>query len=927
MDYSYVEERNRLARTIALLLSLALMAMRAAFWPSRKREELINIIRAAEAAGLRLAAGYGDWAEGTELPDIGDGNSRDDALRLAVSLRAVAMALWFQLQRFDAYIADLRKLVAQRTLKREARLIIAAASAADPAKGPRIDTAPDPPPQSGVRGSRSLQLRPHDSTHMSVTCLLPLNLASGLDHSPRQLQESLMASPKPVADLTADEAATELAALSAEIAGHDRRYHAEDAPTITDAEYDALRRRNLAIEQRFPDLVRDDSPSNSVGAAPAEGFAKIRHGVPMLSLAKAYTDQDVIDFLERGKRFFERDRDLDLAFTAEPKIDGLSASLLYEDGVFIKGATRGDGTVGEDITANLKTIADIPHRLKGSGWPKSIEIRGEVYMTYAEFQALKARSAAVGGQDYVNPRNTAAGSLRQKDASITASRNLNFFAYAWGATTEDPAPTQYEAVQKLGEWGFKINPLMVRAESVEALLDQYRRIEEQRSTLGYDIDGVVYKVDRLDLQQRWGFVTGEPRWAIAHKFPAEQATTTVRKIDIQVGRTGTLAPVARLEPVTVGGVVVENVTLHNEDYIAGIDSTGAPIRGDEPIDIRIGDTVVIQRAGDVIPQIVRVVTEKRPADAVPYQFPHTCPVCGSAATREMNEKTGKEDSRRRCTGELICAAQAVERLRHFVSRSAMDIDGLGAENIDLFFNAGLVKTAADIFTLKDRRAEVQLALAEKREEQARIREAASGKTRKNVRGVEDRNFEGLDKLFAAIDARREPELDRFIFALGIRHIGETTAAVLARTFSTMEELIRVGKETAAAPDPASVFPSIDGIGGTVIGALVDFFGNERNDDVIDALLTQVRPKPYVLTISADSAVAGKTVVFTGSLEKMSRSEAKAMAERHGAKVAGSVSAKTDLVVAGPGAGSKLKDAEKHGVEVITEDQWFERVGG
>jgi DNA ligase (NAD+) len=733
-------------------------------------------------------------------------------------------------------------------------------------------------------------------------------------------------SKKPVDDLTADEAEAELARLAEAIAGADIAYHQNDAPEITDAEYDAMRRRNDAIELAFPDLVRADSPGLSIGAPPADGFAKVRHAVPMLSLAKAYTDEDVVDFLERGKRFFERDKGLELAFTAEPKIDGLSASLLYENGVFVRGATRGDGAVGEDITANLRTIKDIPERLKGSGWPASIEIRGEVYMTYAEFQALKARSAAAGGQDYVNPRNTAAGSLRQKDASVTASRNLRFFAYAWGATTEDPAPTQYEAVQKFKDWGFAVSPLMVRAKSVDELIAQYKKIEGQRASLGYDIDGVVYKIDQLELQRRWGFVTGEPRWAVAHKFPAEQAMTVVKKIDIQVGRTGTLAPVARLAPVTVGGVVVENVTLHNEDYIKGIDSFGLPIRGDEVIDIRIGDTVVIQRAGDVIPQIVRVMLEKRPADAVPYEFPHVCPVCGSPATRELNEKTGKEDSRRRCTGELICPAQAVEGLRHFVSRGAMDIEGLGAENIDLFFNAGLIKTAADIFTLKDRRPAVTKALAERREEQARVREAASGKTRKNVRGVEDRNYEGLDKLFAAIDVRREPELDRFIFALGIRHIGETTGSVLARTFGTMEELIRVGKETATAADPHSVFPSVDGIGGTVIEALVDFFGNERNDAVIDALLQQVHPKPYVVNISADSVVAGKTVVFTGSLEKMTRSEAKAMAERLGAKVAGSVSAKTDILVAGPGAGSKLKTAAELGVEVISEDEWFVRVG-
>ncbi|KKB80445.1 NAD-dependent DNA ligase LigA [Devosia soli] len=731
-------------------------------------------------------------------------------------------------------------------------------------------------------------------------------------------------SQKPVADLSEDEARAELERLAAAIAAADVAYHQNDAPEITDAEYDAMRIRNGELEEAFPELVRPDTPTGRVGAAPAEGFAKVRHAVPMLSLAKAYTDEDVVDFIERGRRFFQKDEGLELAFTAEPKIDGLSASLLYEDGVFVRGATRGDGAVGEDITANLKTIADIPHKLHGTGWPKTIEIRGEVYMTYAEFQALKERSAAAGGQNYVNPRNTAAGSLRQKDPTITASRNLKFFAYSWGATTEDPAPTQYDAVQRFAEWGFKISPLMARARSVEELIAHYHRIEEQRSSLGYDIDGVVYKVDQLELQRRWGFVTGEPRWAVAHKFPAERATTKVRDIEIQVGRTGTLAPVARLDPVSVGGVTVVNVTLHNEDYIAGKDSNGLPIRDGK--DIRIGDTVTIQRAGDVIPQIVDVVLEKRPADAEPYEMPHTCPVCGSPAIREINEKTGKEDSRRRCTGELICPAQAVEGLRHFVSRGALDIEGLGAENIDLFFNAGLVRTAADIFTLKERRPDVQRALAERREEQARAREAASGKARKNVRGVEDRNYEGLDKLFAAIDARREPELDRFIFALGIRHIGETTAAILARTFGSIEKLEEAAKDMVSAADPMTVFPSTDGIGSAVVEALVSFFGNQRNIDALDALLEQVHPKDYVVTISADSVVAGKTVVFTGTLEKMSRSEAKAMAERLGAKVAGSVSAKTDILVAGPGAGSKLKTAQELGVEVISEDEWFVRVG-
>ena len=728
-----------------------------------------------------------------------------------------------------------------------------------------------------------------------------------------------------VESFTEAEARAELDRLHAVLSAADTAYFQADSPEMTDAAYDELKRRYLEIELAFPELKRPDSLADKVGAPPVEGFAKVRHAVPMLSLAKAYTDQDVVDFIERGRRFFERDKDLELVFTAEPKIDGLSASLLYEKGVFVRGATRGDGTVGEDITENLRTIGDIPHRLKGAGWPETIEIRGEVYMTYAEFEALKARSAAAGGQDYVNPRNTAAGSLRQKDPSVTASRNLKFFAYAWGLATEEPAATQYDAVHRFADWGFQISPLMVRATSVEDLLAQYRIIEAQRSSLGYDIDGVVYKLDRLDLQRRWGFVTGEPRWAIAHKFPAQRATTVLNRIDIQVGRTGTLAPVARLSPVTVGGVVVENATLHNEDYIKGSDSFGEPIR--DGIDIREGDTVVIQRAGDVIPQIVQVILDKRPADAVPYHFPETCPVCGSPAVREINEKTGKEDARRRCTGELICAAQAVERLKHFVSRDAMDIEGLGAENIELFFNAGLVKTAADIFTLRDRRAGVQKALFERREEQARLREAASGKARKKVLTADERTYEGLDKLFASIDSRRAPELDRFIFALGIRHVGSTTAALLAKTFSTIEEFIRVGKLTAAhADDPHSVFPSVNGIGDTVIGALIGFFGNERNDAVIDALLGQVRPRPYVVTVSAGSEVAGKTVVFTGSLERMTRGEAKAMAERHGAKVASSVSGATDIVIAGPGAGSKLKEAERLGVRVISEDDWFELVG-
>lgn len=714
-------------------------------------------------------------------------------------------------------------------------------------------------------------------------------------------------STKPIDDLTEAEAQAELARLADAIAAADIAYHQNDAPEITDAEYDALRLRNVAIEERFPALVRMDSPSTVVGAAPSEGFAKVRHGVPMLSLGNAFADEDVADFVNRGRKFFEkdfsRDPDFHLFFTAEPKIDGLSASLRYENGVFVRGATRGDGTVGEDITENLKTIADVPHKLKGSGWPAVIEIRGEVYMTHAEFKRLKEHSAKYGGQDYVNPRNTAAGSLRQKDPKITASRNLKFFAYAWGEASAAPAASQYEAVQKFAEWGFVTNPLMIRTDSRDKLLEHYRMIEAQRATLGYDIDGVVYKLDRLDLQQRWGFVARAPRWAIAHKFPAEQATTILTGIDIQVGRTGALTPVARLAPVTVGGVVVENATLHNEDYIKGIGNSGEPIRGG--IDLRVGDTVIVQRAGDVIPQIVDVVLDKRPTHAQPYVFPHLCPACGSEAVREINEKTGKLDSVRRCTGELICPAQAVENLKHFVARNAMDIDGLGDKQISQFYAEGRIARPADIFTL-------------------RARDERSVKKLKDVDGF---GAVSVRKLFDAIDARREPELDRFIYALGIRHVGETTGALLARQFGTIEEFRRVAVEaTHHDGDRHAVFPSINGIGDTVRNSVMAFFANDRNIQALDDLLKEVRPKPYVVTISADSVVAGKTVVFTGSLEKMTRSEAKAMAERLGAKVAGSVSAQTDILIAGPGAGSKLKKAEELGVEVISEDDWFERVG-
>ncbi|MDP1732257.1 MAG: NAD-dependent DNA ligase LigA [Devosia sp.] len=721
-----------------------------------------------------------------------------------------------------------------------------------------------------------------------------------------------------------DEARAELDRLHMLIGAADIAYHQQDRPEISDAEYDALKLRYLALEGAFPELKRPDSLEDKVGAAPAEGFAKVRHAVPMLSLGNAFADEDVVDFVERAKRFFEREKDLELVFTAEPKIDGLSASLRYENGVFVKGATRGDGAVGEDITENLKTIADIPNRLKGSGWPDVIEVRGEVHMTHADFRALRERSAAEGGQEYVNPRNTAAGSLRQKDPSITAKRNLKFFAYAWGFASADPAPTQFEAVRKLADWGFVVNPLMIRTNTVEEMLARYRAIEAQRATLGYDIDGVVYKLDRLDLQRRWGFVARAPRWAIAHKFPAEQATTILNAIDIQVGRTGALTPVARLQPVTVGGVVVENATLHNEDYIKGIGSNGEQIR--DGYDLRVGDTVIVQRAGDVIPQIVAVIPEKRPSGSEPYEFPHVCPACGSEAVREINEKTGKVDAVRRCTGELICPAQAVEQLKHFVARDAMDIDGFGSENVELFFSEGLLKSPADIFKLRERADAVRHALFKRREQQAAEREKATGRQRKKVLSAEERTYEGLDKLFAAIDARREPELDRFIFALGIRHVGETTAALFAKTFSTVEAFRETAEKAAHHHgDIHEVFPSINGIGDTVLRSVLDFFSNDRNVAALSDLLEEVRPKPYIVTISADSQVAGKTVVFTGSLERMTRSEAKAMAERLGAKVAGSVSANTDILVAGPGAGSKLKKAEELGLLVLDENQWLDLV--
>ncbi|MDX5594046.1 NAD-dependent DNA ligase LigA [Pseudovibrio sp. SPO723] len=712
---------------------------------------------------------------------------------------------------------------------------------------------------------------------------------------------------KPVDDLSREEAVLELERLAGELKTHDEAYHTNDAPIISDAEYDALKRRNEALEQRFPDLVREDSASNRVGGELAEGFGKITHSVPMLSLDNAFSDDDLREFLGRVRRFLRYDPLMgDLAVTAEPKIDGLSLALRYENGKLVHAATRGDGTTGENVTANARTIADIPQTLP-AGVPEIVEVRGEVYMAHADFEALNARMQANGGKVFANPRNAAAGSLRQLNAEITKSRPLKFFAYAWGEISDLPANTQMGMVETFQTWGFKINSLMKRCVSAEELLEVYHRIEEDRASLGYDIDGVVYKVDDLELQRRLGFISRSPRWAIAHKFPAEKAFTILREIEIQVGRTGALTPVAKLEPVTVGGVVVSNATLHNEDYIKGIGPKGEALRGGK--DIRVGDTVVIQRAGDVIPQVLDVDLNRRPEDSTPFMFPDHCPACGSNADREVNPKTGRSDAVRRCSGGLICPAQAVEKLKHFVSRNAFDIEGLGAKQVEMFFefdmDKGGVRTPSDIFTLRER--------------------DSSSLTK--LRSREGWGAVSARKLFDAIDTRRFIDLNRFIYALGIRHVGEGNAKLLARAYGSWEAFYEAMK---AAGDPTSEayrdLNDIDGIGATVAEALSQFFGEEHNIAELDRLLEQVTPKDVVVEDTSGSPVAGKTLVFTGSLERLSRDEAKSQAEALGAKVSGSVSKKTDMVIAGPGAGSKLKKAQELGIEVISEDDWFKLTG-
>lgn len=771
----------------------------------------------------------------------------------------------------------------------------------------------------------------------------------------------------PVADLTEAEAVQELTRLADEISRHDIAYHQHDEPEISDADYDALKRRNTEIEARFPHLVRENSPSLKVGAARSEKFGAVEHGVPMLSLDNAFADDEAAEFDARIRRFLRLSPTETVGYTAEPKIDGLSCSIRYVKGELVQAATRGDGRVGEDVTANVRTIREIPHKLAGSGWPDEIEVRGEIYLGHEEFAALNAAAAEAGQKTYANPRNAAAGSLRQIDSAITAARPLRFFAYAWGAHSQPFAQTQWEALQKLKDWGFQTTPQSVRVENAAGLLAAYATMEQVRPHLAYDIDGVVYKVDRLDWQQRLGFVSRAPRWGIARKFPAQQARTILEAIDIQVGRTGAITPVARLHPVTVGGVVVVNATLHNADEIAR--------KG-----LRVGDTVILQRAGDVIPQIVSVV-EDEPRGPEPFEFPTHCPCPLHTELVRETTAAGAETVVRRCSGEFACPFQKLAHLRHFVSRRAFDIEGLGEKQLTTFSEKGWLNSPADIFRLKSRRDEI-LTLD-------RFGETSVG------------------NLLASIEERRNIELDRFIYGLGIRHVGETTSTALARHFETVARFVETSKlaaeqmagplyaelsdldglgptavsavlefarsgqgllvppdlslearlrlaipklntkaraalearfgdwasfeagaRQAASEIPGDAFlevASVDAVGVVAARMIAEFFAEDHNRALVEDLLAELEVKDAERP-KTDTAVAGKTVVFTGSLERMTRDEAKAQAERLGAKVSGSVSKKTDLVVAGPGAGSKLKDAERHGVQVLTEDEWIALVG-
>jgi len=707
---------------------------------------------------------------------------------------------------------------------------------------------------------------------------------------------------KPLTDVTKlsqAQAKVEWKRLALELEGHDRRYYQEDAPSVSDAEYDALRERFNAIEKRFPEFVTPESPSQKVGAAPSGRFRKVRHALPMLSLDNAFAEQDVRDFVARIERFLKLSDDK-IAFSAEPKIDGLSMSLRYEGGELVTAATRGDGTEGEDVTANIRTLEDVPQKLKGRNVPEICEVRGEVYMTKKAFLALNERQKVAGDTIFANPRNSAAGSLRQKDPGITASRPLGFFAYAWGEMSTMPEDSQSGMIHWFERCGFKTNPLTRLCHAVEELLAFHHQIEEQRAELDYDIDGVVYKIDRIDWQERLGFVSRTPRWAIAHKFPAERAMTVLKDIEIQVGRTGSFTPVGKLDPVGVGGVIVQNVTLHNEDYIKGIGGDGEPLRDGR--DIRIGDTVIIQRAGDVIPQVVDVVIDKRPKDAKEFHFPKKCPCPLHTDVVREETATGEEGARARCTGEFACPFQKIEHLKLFVSRRAFDIDGLGEKQLEFFFEREWVREPADIFTLEARNAKLKL---------------------ENIEGYGETSVRNL---FTAIEARRRIPLERFIYGLGMRHVGETTALALARGYGSWAAFHDACLAVSKGDEEAiTEMDALDQIGDTVIQSVAAYFGESHNRGIVERLTKEVtildaeKPK-------SNSAVAGKTVVFTGSLEKMTRDEAKATAERLGAKAAGSVSKKTDYVVAGPGAGSKLNEAKKHGVTVLTEDEWLKLIG-
>lgn len=691
--------------------------------------------------------------------------------------------------------------------------------------------------------------------------------------------------------LTSVQAAEELKALAIEMAGHDVAYYQNDDPDISDANYDALWHRNKAIEERFPDLKRADSPSDKVGVTPESGFGKIQHSVPMLSLGNAFNVQDLEDFDTRIRRFLSLDEAETISYTSEPKIDGLSASLRFEKGVFVKGATRGDGQVGEEITENLKTLKDVPINLP-VGVPDILEIRGEVYMAHEDFEILNRQQTEKGRKPFANPRNAAAGSLRQLDARITADRPLKFFAYTWGEISDMPSDTQSGMVACFDKWGFTVNPDFKVLKDVATLNDHWRDIEERRSLLGYDIDGMVYKIDRLDWQSRLGSVSRAPRWAIAHKFPAEKAITQLLDIDIQVGRTGALTPVAKLKKVTVGGVEVSNATLHNTHEI-------------KRLDVRLNDFVIVQRAGDVIPQIVEVLIEKREGEPQEYQFPDNCPACGAQAFHEIRAD-GEQDAVKRCSGGLSCPAQAKERLKHFVSRSALDIDGLGDKQIDEFWAYDLLRTPVDIFDLH-----------QKADEAPDIWLYTSGKNKGQLK-------DSLTKLFMAIEKAKKPDLDRFLFALGIRHVGETTARLLARRYKTLEGFRDAILSMCEGHEASKKeLASIDGVGNTMVESLLAFFAEPHNLDIINGLIN-IGVVPLSLPEAENNTpISGKVVVFTGTLTRMTRAEAKARAEMMGAKVSGSVSEKIDILVAGESAGSKLKKAEELGIETLTEDEWLE----